>query len=337
MKLEERIKAFNDLGQEIKNLSIDHFKSLSKKAVHQNPWFTNNNVKLALDGICEFLKEDELCKWTSNYNLNPASPKTVGVAMAGNIPLVGFHDYLSILIAGHRLQIKLSSQDDVLLPYLNDLLLTIEPRFADRVGMEERLHDYDAAIATGSDNTGRYFSYYFKHVPHIIRKNRSSCAVLMGEESETELEKLGDDVFSYFGLGCRNVSKIYIPEEYDLVKPLSVWENFIELANHNKYANNYNYQRTINLINQKHFYDNGVVLLIESENLVSPISVVFYERYSDQEDLKKRMSKNVDKLQCTVSANAWFNGSIDFGKAQLPKVDDYADNVDTLKFLSSLD
>lgn len=336
MKLEERIKAFNDLGQEIKSLSSDQSQTLSKKAERQNPWFTSDNVELAINGICNFLNEDELQKWTSNYSLNPASPKTVGVAMAGNIPLVGFHDYLSILIAGHRAQIKLSSQDDVLLPFVNDLLVAIEPRFADRVQVAERLHDYDAAIATGSNNTGRYFSYYFKHVPHIIRKNRSSSAVLIGEESDAELEKLGDDIFSYFGLGCRNVSKLYIPEEYDLVKPLRVWEKFIELVNHNKYANNYNYQRTINLVNQKHFYDNGVVLLIESENLVSPISVVYYERYSDQEDLKKRIAKNADKLQCTVSANAWFNDSIEFGKAQLPGVDDYADNVDTLKFLSSL-
>ncbi|HEY5690661.1 MAG TPA: acyl-CoA reductase [Cyclobacteriaceae bacterium] len=336
MKLEERIKAFNDLGQEIKALSSDRFKSISKKAEQQNPWFTSDNVRLAIDGICNFLNEDELRKWASNYNLNPASPKTVGVAMAGNIPLVGFHDYLSILMAGHCAQIKLSSQDDVLLPFLNELLLAIEPKFADRIKVEERLHDYDAAIATGSDNTGRYFSYYFKHVPHIIRKNRSSIAVLMGEETDAELEKLGDDIFSYFGLGCRNVSKLYLPEEYDLVKPLRVWEKFIELANHNKYANNYNYQRTINLVNQKHFYDNGVVLLIESEGLVSPISVIYYERYHDQEDLRKRIVKSADKLQCAVSANAWFNKSIDFGKAQLPDVDDYADNVDTLTFLSSL-
>ena len=336
MKLEERIKAFNDLGQEIQSLSSDQFTLLAKKAERQNPWFTIDNVKLAIHGICKFLNEEDLLRWTSNYNLNPATPKTVGVAMAGNIPLVGFHDYLSILIAGHRAQIKLSSQDDVLLPFINQRLFSIEPKFADLVHVEEKLHDYHAAIATGSDNTGRYFSYYFKHVPHIIRKNRSSGAVLIGEESDAELEKLGDDIFSYFGLGCRNVSKLYIPEEYDLVNPLRVWEKFIELANHNKYANNYNYQRTINLVNQKHFYDNGVVLLIESEHLVSPISVVFYERYTDQEDLKRRISKSIDKVQCMVSANAWYNGSVDFGMAQQPDVADYADHVDTLNFLASL-
>ncbi len=336
MKIEQRINAFNDLGHELKNLAKGKFEPLAKKAERQNPWFTIDNIELAFSGITQWLNLEELQNWTARYDLNTTAPKTVGVAMAGNIPLVGFHDYLSILIAGHRAQIKLSSQDDVILPFLNNLLVSIEPGFADLIQLVDKLQGYDAAIATGSDNTGRYFTYYFKHVPHIIRKNRSSCAVLMGEESDEELEKLGDDIFSYFGLGCRNVSKLYIPEEYDLVTPMRVWEKFTDLTNHNKYANNYNYQRSIHLINLKHFYDNGAVLLVESENLVSPISVVFYERYSDQADLKKRISKQIDKLQCMVSANAWFNGSFDFGKAQFPDVDDYADNVDTLKFLSSL-
>lgn len=336
LKIEDRINAFNDLGHELKNISKPEFESLAKKTERQNPWFTKDNIQLAFDGILKMLDKDQLLQWVSVYDLNPAKSKTVGVAMAGNIPLVGFHDYLSILISGHRAQIKLSSQDDVLLPYIHEKLTDINRALGENVSIEERLHQYNAAIATGSNNTGRYFSYYFKHVPHIIRKNRASCAVLVGGETDDELDELGNDIFSYFGLGCRSVSKLYIPEEYDLVQPLRVWEKFVDLTNHNKYANNYNYQRSINLVNLRHFYDNGAILLIEDESLVSPISVVYYERYSDQADLKKRIAKNENKIQCMVSAKSWFKGSVAFGKAQMPAVTDYADGVDTLAFLSKL-
>ena len=216
------------------------------------------------------------------------------------------------------------------------MLARIEPRFADAASFEERLHGYDAAIATGSDNTGRYFSYYFKNVPHIIRKNRASCAVLLGGETPGELEALGNDVFQYFGLGCRNVSKLYIPEEYDLIPLLKEWEKFSPLVHHNKYANNYNYQRSIHLTNRLPFYDNGAILLVESNKLVSPIAVVYYERYSDQKDLQRKVGLHREKLQCVLSAKGWFKGSIEFGKAQKPELEDYADNVDTMGFLTAL-
>lgn len=336
LKIEERLNAFNDLGHELKNISSADFEVLSKKAERQNPWFTTDNIQLAFDGIIKMLDRNQLEQWVSPYDLNPTQSKSIGVALAGNIPLVGFHDYLSILISGHRAQLKLSSQDDVLLPYVHQRLTDINRSLGEKVNIVERLHAYDAAIATGSDNTGRYFSYYFKHVPHIIRKNRSSCAVLLGEEVDADFEELGKDIFTYFGLGCRNVSKLYIPEEFDLVQPLRVWEKFVDLTNHNKYANNYNYQRSINLVNLRHFYDNGAVLLIESESLVSPISVVYYERYTDQDDLKNRLGRNENKIQCMVSKKAWFNGSLDFGSAQIPDVHDYSDGVDTLAFLSKL-
>lgn len=336
MNVAERIKAFHQLGKQLTEMPEAERQTLAQKAIRNNPWFTQENIHLALKGIGLFLEEDKLTKWVNQYKLNPETSKTIGVAMAGNIPLVGFHDYLCILIAGHKAQIKLSTQDDILLPYVHSLLVAIEPLFSKFIAFEEKLHDYNAAIATGSDNTGRYFSYYFKHVPHIIRKNRSSCAILIGGETDEALDELGKDVFTYFGLGCRNVSKLYIPEEYDLVPLLRNWEKFSELTHHNKFANNYNYQRSINLINQKHFYDNGAILLIESDQLVSPIAVVYYERYKDQEDLKNRLIHHVDKLQCILSAKGWFKGSIDFGKAQSPEVWDYADNVDTLKFLAGL-
>jgi len=336
MNLEERIAAFSELGNQLKQLSKDDINTIGTQARVKNPWFTEENVQLALDGISVFLNKERLEKWSSSYTITSHKPKIVGVAMAGNIPLVGFHDYLCILLAGHHAQIKLSSQDSELLPFVHKILSEIEPRFANLASFEERLHQYDAAIATGSDNTGRYFSYYFKNVPHIIRKNRSSCAILIGGETNEELEALGNDTFQYFGLGCRNVSKLYIPEEYDLIPLLREWEKFTDIVNHNKYANNYNYQRSIHLTNLKHFYDNGAILMVESDKLVSPISVMFYERYSDQEDLKNKVAQHSEKLQCILSAKGWFKGSIDFGKAQIPELEDYADNVDTMKFLTAL-
>lgn len=336
MNLEERVAAFSELGNQLERLQEDDLKAVLEKARERNPWFTDENIQLAIDGVGSFLKGEKLRNWAVKYPINKSGSKKVGVAMAGNIPLVGFHDYLCILMAGHRAQIKLSSQDAELLPFVHAMLSDIEPHFADFVTFEERLHHYDAAIATGSDNTSRYFSYYFKKVPHIIRKNRSSCAILLGGETNKELEELGNDTFHYFGLGCRNVSKLYIPEEYDLIPLLRQWEKFTPVVHHNKYANNYNYQRSIHLTNLKHFYDNGAILLIENDKLVSPISVVFYERYSDQEDLKNRIARHNEKLQCILSAKGWFKGSIEFGKAQKPELEDYADNVDTMKFLTTL-
>ncbi|MEP2671519.1 MAG: acyl-CoA reductase [Cyclobacteriaceae bacterium] len=336
MNLEERIAALSELGNQLKQLPEKELKAMAEKARAKNPWFIEDNINLALDGISLFLNKENLEAWVSKYPTSNSAPKTVGVAMAGNIPLVGFHDYLCILISGHRAQIKLSSQDSELLPFIHQILSEINPHFSELASFEERLHQYDAAIATGSDNTGRYFSYYFKNVPHIIRKNRSSCAILIGGETNEELGALGNDTFQYFGLGCRNVSKLYIPEEYDLIPLLREWEKFTDIVNHNKYANNYNYQRSIHLTNLKHFYDNGAILMVESDKLVSPISVMFYERYTDQEDLKNRLAMHSEKLQCILSAKGWFKGSIDFGKAQMPGLDDYADNVDTMKFLTAL-
>lgn len=336
MNLEKRIKAFSELGNHLKQLPDVELETVYLKAKEKNPWFIKSNIDLSLDGISIFLNQNELENWLTKYNINKSAPKKVGVAMAGNIPLVGFHDYLCILISGHQAQIKLSAQDAELLPYIHKKLTAIEPAFEDRVTFEERLHHYDAAIATGSDNTSRYFSYYFKNVPHIIRKNRTSCAVLLGGETPEELNALGNDTFQYFGLGCRNVSKIYIPEEYDLIPLLREWEKFTDIVQHNKYANNYNYQRSIHLTNLKHFYDNGAILLIESNKLVSPIAVMYYERYSDQNDLKNKLNQQSEKIQCILSAKGWFKGSIPFGKAQKPELDDYADNVDTMKFLAAL-
>ena len=338
MNLEQRISAFVKLGHRIATLPSQDLAILQDKTAQRNPWFTAPNVNLALEGISRFLNEKNLRTWTSdkNYSLNPSTAKHVGVAMAGNIPLAGFHDFLSILIAGHKLHAKLSSQDSVLINSLTEMLLEEEPGFTSFISFQERLNGVDAVIATGSDNTSRYFEYYFRNIPHIIRKNRSSCAVIMGEEDNSLLTELGNDVFSYFGLGCRNVSKLFVPEHYNFIPLLDSWEGYKEVSNHHKYANNYDYQKSILLVNQVPFLDNGFVMLTEHANLVSPISTIFYEFYSDLPELYTKLKQHEEKIQCITSANGWLKESVGFGQAQYPDVWDYADNVDTLKFLSAL-
>ncbi len=336
MTVEERISAFAQLGNKISKLSADEMAALIDKVRNENPWFTPDNIDMALRGISKFLKRETLEKWKSNYTLDNSTSKKIGVLMAGNIPLVGFHDLMCVLLAGHQLMAKISSQDSVLMNFVSDALIEIDPRFRDRLFFEERLNGVDAMIATGSDNTSRYFEYYFRNIPHVIRKNRTSCAVILGEETPEEFTLLGKDIFSYFGLGCRNVSKIYVPEKFDFVPLLKSLESFQPIMHHHKYANNYDYQKSILLINQTHFYDTGFLLLTESQNFVSPISVLFYEYYSDQNDLDLKLNAHAEKIQCIVSARGWHKNSVGFGEAQFPNIEDYADGVDTMKFLQSV-
>lgn len=331
MNLNERAEAFSALGTHIKSLSDEVWTELYFRTANENPWFTKENVKLALNGISLFLEKDSLLKWSSGYSFGPA--KSVGIAMAGNIPLVGFHDVLCVLMAGHTVHIKVSSHDSVLLNFIIAVLIKIEPRFESKIILAEKLKNLDAVIATGSDNTARYFEYYFRNIPHIIRKNRSSCAIIMGEEPQEELTKLGQDVFTYFGLGCRNVSKIFVPVGYDVTLILDAWSGYKEIGNHHRYANNYDYQKSLLLINQTPFLDNGFVMLTASTALVSPISVIFYEEYIDLNDLDAKLNHHQDKIQCIVSANGWFKKSYAFGQAQFPSVTDYADQIDTMAFL----
>ncbi len=336
MELIERIKAFTLLGTKIDQLSAEERTEICDQASYLNPWFVRESIELSLTGISYFLKEENLTRWVSSYRLPDSKNTKVGIAMAGNIPLVGFHDYLSVLISGNEVVVKLSSQDSYLLPKINSWLVEIESRFANKIHFEERLNHVDAIIATGSDNTARYFEYYFRNIPHIIRKNRSSVAILMGEEDSAHLTELGKDVFSYFGLGCRNISKFFVPEGYEFIKLLDSWECYKEIINHHKYANNYDYQKSILLVNKIPHLDNSFVLLTPNEQLVSPISVVYFETYTTQSDLKKKIKIQKDKIQCIVSANGWFDESLPFGKAQFPELWDYADGIDTLKFLSEI-
>jgi len=334
MKVEERLNAFGELGRMLREMGDDTLQSLAWKTRNENAWFTEESVRMAVSGVAKFLSPESLRQWTSAYDLESTVPKKIAVVMAGNIPLVGFHDFLCVLVAGHSILIKRSSKDSTLIQFVVDKLIEIEPRFAERIAYGEQLKGFDAIIATGSDNASRYFEYYFSKYPHIIRKNRTSVAVLDGTESDDDILRLGIDVFSYFGLGCRNVSKLFVPAGYPLASVLRPWESFREIVNHHKYANNYDYQKSVLLVSQTSFLDNGSVLLQENQRLVSPISVVYYEYYESVAALRLLLEHSKDKIQCVVGDSK--EAKIKFGQSQFPEVGDYADQIDTLQFLIAL-
>jgi hypothetical protein len=334
MNIHDRIEAFAKLGNYLSAIDEAELHELILSARNENAWFTEESIKLALEGIKSYLEVDSLRNWASHYRLRANKPRTVAVIMAGNIPLVGFHDFLSVIISGHSLQAKLSSKDSVLMKFLAEKLVELTPELGPRIQFTEQLKNFDAVIATGSDNSARYFHYYFGKYPHIIRKNRASCAVLTGRETDEELRRLGADVFSYFGLGCRNVSKIYLPKDADPTRMLPCWNSFHPIIHHHKYHNNYDYQKSILLVNRMPFLEDSFVLLQESEKLVSPISVVYYEFYENEGSLALSLTRQKDKIQCIVGRST--PGSIPFGQAQYPTLLDYADHVDTLKFLDEL-
>jgi hypothetical protein len=336
MLLENRLQAFVQLGHQLHSLTEEQVLELAQQTRRQNAWFDLPNVQQSIQGIAALLDETKLRQWLAHYDFSKLQPQKVGVIMAGNIPLVGFHDLLSVLVSGHYLYAKLSSEDTFLTRWLVQQLLIIEPAFKEYIHFVDLLKNVDAVIATGSDNTARYFEYYFAKKPHIIRRNRSSLAVLTGFESKEELTKLGADIFQYYGLGCRNVSKLFVPEGYIFDTLFEALEPFKWVLEHHKYANNYDYNKSILLVNRTPHYDNGFVLLSENKQLVSPISVVHIEAYTSQEDLKERLTDLEDKIQCTVSALGWLAGSVPFGEAQCPQVWQYADNVDTMAFLTNL-
>ena len=335
MILDKRIDSLVKLGNAIRDFDTETFDKLAESARNENLWFTTESVEKSLTGISRFLERDNLIEWTNRYDLKKVSPKKVGLIMAGNIPLVGFHDFLSTLISGHHAILKLSSKDSKLLGLLINELLEIAPAFGNYITVQEEfLKNYDAVIATGSDNSSKHFEYYFRKYPNVIRKNRTSCAILTGDETPEELSLLGNDIFSYFGLGCRNVSKLFLPIGYDFNILLNKWDTHKSVIHHHKYANNYDYQKSILLVNLLPFLDNGFVLLQENEKLVSPISVLYYEYYNNEGALKDQLQSHHQKIQCVVGKTEL--ATVRFGQAQFPEVWDYADGVDTLKFLSSL-
>jgi hypothetical protein len=331
MNLSERIHAFVQLGHKINNLNQEEKDELYPKARAHNGWFTPESIEQAMTGISHMLSEEKLTKWTKAYKTQPEVPKIVGVIMAGNIPMVGFHDLLSVLISGHIAALKLSSQDQVLMKQLIQWIIEVEPRFKRSIDVREKLDEVEAVIATGSDNTARYFDYYFGKYPNIIRKNRTSIAVIDGTESPEELAALGKDIFQYYGLGCRNVSKLYLPEGFDLTTVFPHWETYSEVRNHNKYHNNYDYNKAILLVNRTEHLDTGFLMTQSSKDLVSPTSILYHETYTNLDALNEKLKLIEEKTQCIIG-----HGYIPFGKAQSPEPWDYADGVDTLTFLSEL-
>lgn len=331
----ERLAAFVALGHRLAQLPTDELATLAARARNQNAWFDLPNVRAAVAGIAHLLAEEPLRQWAARYPPEPAAVRQIGVVMAGNIPLVGFHDVLCVLLSGHVLLAKLSADDTVLMSWVLEELLALEPRFADFIRVVPRLNAADAFIATGSDNTARYFEYYFGKRPHLIRRNRTSVAVLTGQETSSELALLAPDIFQYYGLGCRNVSKLFVPEGYDFVPLLDALQIGAGVLNHHKYQNNYDYNKSILLVNAVHHYDTGFLLLTRNTALVSPISVLHYTEYSSEVELVDQLTDVAAQTQCVVSAGARFAGSVPFGRAQTPGVAEYADRVDTMEFLAA--
>lgn len=333
MNLPYRIGLLSRLGEYILS-GDDNWQAAKEKAARENSWFIPEFIDLALTQIARsFLVKEKLEQWIAGYRLQPDTgftPKTIGIVMAGNIPLVGFHDWLCVFISGHRALVKLSSKDNVLLKHLVEKIGEWDPVAGKMTEFSERLNGCDAYIATGSNNSSRYFEYYFAKYPHIIRRNRTSAGILDGNESKQELEKLADDVYQYFGLGCRNVTKIYVPHGYDFVPLLGAFSKYNYLAEHHRYRNNYDYNLAIQILNKKYYMTNGSLLLIEDPSLFSPISQLNYEYYSSREALEQVLKKSPD-LQCITGS-----GSIPFGYSQQPALADYADGVDTLSFLAGL-
>jgi hypothetical protein len=297
----------------------------------KNTWFTEGNIQSALMGWGEALEEAKLRKWTENLSI-VTEPKVIGVVSAGNIPMVALHDVISVLISGHKLLVKLSKDDTDLMLMAIFLLKKFNLDWEESIRVTPmKLLDFDAIIATGSNNTARYFEEYFGGYPNIIRKNRTSVAILEGNESEKELEALADDIFIHFGMGCRNVSKVFLPEGYDLNKVIGALYKYKEAVNHNKYGNNYDYHKALYLMNGDDILENGFMLFKEEKDLHSPLSVLFYEYYADEQAVRKKLNNLSDQIQCVVSRK-----DIPFGKAQKPELWDYADGIDTLKFLSEI-
>lgn len=347
--LQRRINAFVELG-EFFNEFCEYAKKDYQNGENQNPffkefdqkiilaqqkngWFTKENCLFGIAGWAKLLSRKNLEKWLSRYTVPTGDPKTIALIMAGNIPLVGFHDFLAVVITGNKALVKLSSNDLILLPFIADFLIDAEPDLKNLIHfVEGRLEGFDAVIATGSNNTSLYFEHYFGKKPNIIRKNRNSVAVLTGNETNDQLQALGEDIFRYYGLGCRSVSKLFVPKGYDFdnfYKAIYKYRPIIDLV---KYANNYDYNKAVYLMSEFKILDNGFLMLKEDTSFASPIATLFYETYDDLEQLQNELLVNADKLQCIVG-NGVAKDEISFGKTQRPGLSDYADGVDTMEFL----
>lgn len=352
MNLPQRINAFVKLGEFLSQFSneiiqkkenIEHnalffegFKHQLKLAEENNGWFTKENMAFALSGWVNSLTHENLNKWLEPYNIAIERPKQVAIIMAGNIPLVGFHDFLSVLISGHHALVKQSSNDKHLLPYLAKYLEFAEPGFKGCITFtDDKLDGFDAVIATGSNNTARYFEYYFKNKPSVIRNNRNSIAVLTGNETLEELQALSEDIFRYYGLGCRNVSKLFVPKGYDFELFFNAMYHWHPIIEKTKYANNYDYNKAVYLMSEFDMLENGFLMIKEDQSYASPIATVFYEYYESTQQLKEKLHSQKEAIQCIVS-KGFIENEIAFGHTQKPQLWDYADDVDSIEFLLTI-
>lgn len=330
-KLGKYILEFLDKDPDVYHEEDISFEAKLQRAEIENRWFTQENIRFCLRNWAALFTTKNLEQWTAAYRI-AEEPKNIGLILAGNIPLVGFHDVLSVLLSNHYAMIKLSSKDKVLMPFLlkkweefSELILPVE--------YVEKLENFDAVIATGSNNTARYLEYYFKNKLSIIRKNRTSIAVLNGDETDEELQLLAKDIFTYFGLGCRNVTRLFVPEDFKLDRLFENFTGFSDIINHHSYANNYDYHKAILLLNQDLFRDNNFVMMKEDASLFSPLSILHFTKYKNVEEVQEFIEENKDQIQCIVAKPELGLESVNFGEAQYPKLDDYADNVNTMRFL----
>lgn len=330
MNLQMRIELMSTLGEYILT-SDPEWLETKYRASLLNPWFTSEFIDLAVKNMAnQFLDTQKLSEWTSSYDLENIQPKRVGIVMAGNIPLVGFHDLLAVFISGHKAAIKASSKDEILIKHLVKKLKEWNNEVTELISFEDMLKGYDAYIATGSNNSARYFEYYFSKYPNIIRRNRTSVAVLDGNETTEDLEMLADDVHLYFGMGCRNVTKIFVPKDYDFIPLLDVFKKYNYFKDHNKYKNNYDYNLALHILNGKFYMTNESIILLENSSLFSPISQLNYEFFTSKNSVLGQL-KTLNELQCIVG-----HDHIPFGQAQNPSLTDYADDINTLNFLTNL-
>ncbi len=349
MTLETKKSVFVELGKflaqfsenkTLKNPSVLHnetffdaFVDLIQLSQSHNGWYTPEQVYFAIQSWAEALTKENLDQWLAVYDVEKNKSKNVALILAGNIPLVGFHDFLSVLITGNTVLVKTSSNDQHLLPFLAKYIISVEPVFTSKINfVAGKLENFDAVIATGSNNTARYFEYYFKNKPSIIRKSRNSVAVLTGNETKEQLSALGEDIFRYFGLGCRNVSKLFVPKDYSFVAFFEAIFEYQDVIHYEKYANNYDYNKAVFLMSNFKLLDNGFLTLKEDQSHASPISSIFYESYENTTILQKRLQSESEQIQCIVSDNVIEN-SIPFGQTQKPALWNYADNIDTISFL----
>jgi len=347
VKKESLVQAFCQLGLVMRNIGenkpwesfdigitaseYDEFNALMGTLKHHNGWFTEEMIRKAIGNLGESLNKENLEQWCDQYTFSK-KPKTIAVIMAGNIPLVGFHDFLCVLLSGNRVMAKMSSEDDKLLPVLAEFLICFYPEVKDFISFSDRnMKGFDAVIATGSNSSFLHFEQYFSKYPHIFRKNRTSIAILDGTESESQLKALGDDIFDFFGRGCRSVSHLLLPRSFEINK---VFEHIVHqgaVINNKKYGNNYDYNKAVHLMNQEKLLDNNFVLLKETTLLSSPLGMLYYHFYDDVDEINSYCEEHKDSIQCRVGA-----GGLPFGTAQSPKLNDYADNVDTMQWLNSL-